>query len=424
MKLRSAATGARLASTLSRLATASRDLANVLPEVIGELPARTRGALTEHRYRATRERYARAAAAQGVHYDHASVPASVAQRLRARGLSPRRRGLGEVRTLAFFPDHSWHRQLVPHLRALGPLSWFDYHQHGLTLRQLYERGPDAGRLRDDANEAFVRHAREAARDGGVDWVFVYANGLEILPETVSRVREATGAPVVGMCLDDKQSWEGGPTLGGRPGGQRPLAAAFDLAWTSARVACEWYLLEGGCPVFLPEGCSPELFAPAAVEQDVDLAFVGQAYGFRRRFVERLRRANLRVAARGLGWEDGPLSDQGVVELFQRSKIILGHGGVGWSMTLKNLKGRDFDAPCIGTAAYLTSFNPDLAGSFRAGEEIVMYGELEEAVELARELLADHPRRKRIAAAGRRRCLEEHTWRHRFETVARLLGILA
>jgi spore maturation protein CgeB len=128
-----------------------------------------------------------------------------------------------------------------------------------------------------------------------------------------------------------------------------------------------------------------------------------------------------VTTAGQGWETGPVSDDQMVALMQRSKIILGLGGVGWSPDLKNVKGRDFDAPCIG--AYVTSFNPDLAAFFRIGEEIACYSTPDEAVEVVRDLLRNDERRARLAQRGRARCIAEHTWKHRFESVLRLLGVL-
>jgi hypothetical protein len=223
-----------------------------------------------------------------------------------------------------------------------------------------------------------------------------------------------------MCLDDKQSWDDAP-FDGEPAGQVAYARHLDLAWTSARVACEWYLVEGGNPIFLGEGCSPELYAPAGEVRDaVDVCFIGARYGFRPSFVAKLEAAGVHVTTAGHGWARGSLSDEETVALMQRAKVILGLGGVGWSADLKNVKGRDFDAPLVG--AYVTSFNPDLTGMFRVGEEIACYSTPDEAVEIVRDLLSSPEQRRRLAERGRARSLAEHTWRHRFETVLETLGV--
>jgi hypothetical protein len=362
------------------------------------------------------------AASLGLSYDESLVSDRTRARLsRARDMQGSK-SVGAVHTLAFFPLIGWHPQLVEPLSQLGPLSHFDDASHGLDLKALADGDGAAIAARAETLGHFIEFAEHTSRSRKVDWVFIYASALEILPDTIKQVREITNAPVVGMCFDDKQSWEG-PVIGGVMAGQLPVAGQFDLAWTSARVACEWYMVEGGNPILLPEGCDTDLYSPGNVEQDIDICFVGQAYGYRPAFISRLRKFGLRVHTNGPGWPDGPVSDSEVVDLFRRSKIVLGLGGIGWSRDLKNVKGRDFDAPAVGTAVYLTSFNPELADYFRIGEEILCYSSEDECFELAQWMLSDERRRKAIALAGRQRCLREHTWAHRFQKVLQVLGTL-
>ena len=113
----------------------------------------------------------------------------------------------------------------------------------------------------------------------------------------------------------------------------------------------------------------------------------------------------------------------MVRLFRRSKIILGLGGIGWSPDLKNVKARDFDGPAVGTAVYLTSYNPELAEHFDIGKEIGCFSSADECVEVAQDLLANQGRRQSIAQRGRERCLRAHTWVGRFERVLEVLGVL-
>lgn len=371
-------------------------------------------------YRRRRDHYAGEVARRGLRYDRELVAERTASRLSSSGIHvrPRQRG-GAVHTLAFFPKVSWHAQLLEPLRALGPLSYFDYNEHGVATEDLWARKPNAVEGRRTACAAFERFAADAARTRPIDWVFVYAMGFELPVSTLERVRSITGAPVVGMCLDDKQSWEHEP-FGGEPAGQMVLARSLDIGWTSAREACDWYLAEGGNPVFMGEGSSPDVYRPSASPPDLDVCFVGAGYGFRPWFIRQLERAGLRVTTAGYGWPAGAASEDAMIGLMQRSKVILGLGGVGWSMDLKNLKGRDFDAPCVGP--YLTAYNPDLAEMFRIGEEIACYSTPDEAVEIARALLRDPQQRRRLAESGRARSVGEHTWSHRFATVLDLLGV--
>jgi hypothetical protein len=381
-----------------------------------------RAALLEEEYRKRREHYAEEATQRGIVYRPEEVARRTADRLLGLAVEPRSTRLGQVHTLAFIPMVSWHSELLPSLHRLGPVSHFDYTLHGGDAMELCTSTATATQARRRIARAFEEFATTAQQATPVNWVFIYGTGYEMLAGSIDRVRSITGAPVVGMCLDDKQSWEV-EWLGEQYAGQLSLAPRLDLAWTSSRIACEWYMVEGGNPIYLPEGCNPDLLR-ADANQDLDLSFIGQAYGFRKAFVRGLERNGLRVNARGRGWPGGPVSFRDMVNLFARSKIILGHGGIGWSVSLKNIKGRDFDGPCAGSGAYLTSYHPELADFFRIGEEIVCYSSQDECIELVRWLLADEPRRSAIARAGRQRCLREHTWLHRFEHILHTLGILA
>ena len=112
-----------------------------------------------------------------------------------------------------------------------------------------------------------------------------------------------------------------------------------------------------------------------------------------------------------------------MEIANRSLINLGIGMVGFSEVLTNVKGRDFEIPAVGGGVYLTSFNADLAQHYVIGEEILCYRSLDELLELVQYYLSHQDEALAIAASGRRRCLREHRWLHRYETICRTLGIL-
>src|SRR5262249_16392082 len=264
--------------------------------------------------------------------------------------------------------------------------------------------------------------------GGIDWVFCYTEGRHLLRDTVRYFRDGLGLPSVMMCLDDKQSWELG-RWGSQDTGQVDLAAEFDLYWTSPRECCKWILAVGGCPIFMAEGCDPQLFRPMEVRKDLDVCFVGTAYGFRESFTRRIQRRlseqGYSVGCFGPGWRSsGPgVWGEELVRTLNRAWINLGHGGVGDSENLLNVKTRDFEAPAIGTAAYLTTFNPDLAPSFEIGQEVCCYRSDDDLVEQAVSLLSDKERLLEIARRGRQRCMRDHTWLQRFVRVLRLLRLM-
>jgi hypothetical protein len=370
-------------------------------------------------YRRRRETYDAVVRARGIVYDPERSADAAIKRVAARGHEIRPRQSADLHTLAFIPRLGWHSILIAELSKLGQLSLFDYTELGISWMDLY-LGDVAARR--SMNDAFLKWATDIHRRHPVDWVYIYASGTEISPETIRSLQSTIGAPVVGMCLDDKNSWAG-PSRDGYRSLQIDLAPVIDLAWTSARVACDWYLAEDGRPVYLPEGCSPDLFEPLPVEKDIDVSFVGQAYGFRPRFLRALRRANIGVQGFGRGWPSGTISEKDYVTILNRSRINLGLGGIGYAPEITNVKGRDFEVPCAGGGLYITTYNADLALHFDTGREIACYRDLDEAIELIRYYLKHPEEAASMSSRARGRCLREHTWACRFREVLMLLGIL-
>jgi hypothetical protein len=345
-----------------------------------------------------------------------------------KGHSPAGRRLGEVRTFLLTPDIAWHNVLASSLERLGPVTWYRFDGDRCWWRNRVGAQTWVQR-RAEINAEIKARAREAYEGGGIDWVFCYTEGLHVLRNTVRYFREELGLPTVMMCLDDKQSWEAG-RWGSQDNGQVDLAGEFDLYWTSARECCNWVLAEGGRPIFMPEGCDPDQFRPMDVRKDLDLCFVGAAYGFRRAFIERISRQlsnfGYFVACFGPGWgrNSEGVWGEAFVRTLNRCWINLGHGGIGYSETLMNVKTRDFEAPAVGTALYLTSFNPDLAPSFEIGREICCYRSDHDLIEQVVSLLANKEQLLEIAQRGRARCLKEHTWLHRFVRILKALRVLS
>lgn len=373
-------------------------------------------------YAARRDHYSRLAGHHQFVYRESEVADQIRKRLTARGYTPSVRRLGGIHTFAFIPRVGWHSALYEDLRELGPVSEFDYAASGYHPNEFYRFDAQAGRRRREMNELVLPILRKAHAERPIDWIFVYASGLELRTELLRAIINELGIPIVNMCLDDKQSWTG-PLLDGQPTGQIAIAPHFDLSWTSARVACEWYLCEGGRPIYMPEGFDPMYYRPLPVNQDIPVSFIGGAYGFRPSVIRSLKRARIPIEVFGPNWNTRSVWGDEQVEIINRSCINLGLGGIGYSEELTNVKTRDFEIPGAGGGLYLTSFNPDLAQHFDIGKEIVCYRNREEMIELIRYYLARPEEAREVAQQGRRRCLAEHRWLHRYQRVCEVLGIL-
>lgn len=372
-------------------------------------------------YDRRRERYARIADERGLVYREENSVDALRKRLARRGYTPARRAIGDVHTFAWIALTHWHEALLPDLRELGQLSLFDYTRHGFTADDfiyLPERGP---RKREEMNARLIEAVRAAHRERPIDWMFCYGNGREVEAQTLDVIAKELGFPLVSMWLDDKHTWQLA-NVGGQNVGQIDIAPHFDLCWTSARVACEWYMAEDAIPLYMPEGFDRSVFRPSGRAKDIDVSFLGGGYGFRPAVIDHLKHRGIAIETFGGDWGRW-LDVPAQVDLFNRSTINLGMGGIGYNEELTNVKGRDFEVPGTGGGMYLTSFNSDLAQHFDVGREIVCYSNRSEMVEMIRHYLHRRDEAEQIAQAAYRRSVAEHRWRHRYERICRAIGIL-
>ncbi len=380
------------------------------------LALRARG--FENRYRRWRDLYEDWLDHHGCRYDESACISQVRSRLKDRGycVSPRPRG--QVRTLALIGECSWHPMLLCALGEIGEVVNCDYVRFGLDRPAPPEKAQDNRRRFGDH---VLEVLKEQSKERPFDWVFAYVNGSHIHRELLTRIRDEFGLPTVNMCLDDKNCWST-RQLGGQDCGQTDLADAFDLSWTSASVACGWYLARGGRPIYMPEGCDPSEYHSAAGQYDIPISFMGASYGCRPVVVRYLRRHGLPVKIFGRGWGKSGEFASSPADVFSRSQINLGIGGISFSEMLTNVKGRDFDVACTGGGAYLTTFNPDLANAFVVGDEILCYANREEAIELAHDYLRRPDDCRAMAQRARARCLRDHRWSDRFWRICEILGV--
>ena len=274
--------------------------------------------------------------------------------------------------------------------------------------------------RDRLQRDLVEEFHEAHRAAPVDLVFAYASYRELEPDTLRAVR-SSGVPVAIYCLDDKHLFAQQPELG-YPNGQAPLIGAADLHITNSRECVRWYLAEGAAAYYMPQGIDPDQYHPVAGEQYPQATFVGQRYGFRGRFIEALRAAGIEVACFGPGWGH-LLTHEQKVDVYSRSVVNLGIAGVGYSDRITCVKGRDFEIPATG-GMYLTTYDSELAELFEVGRELSCYRNEIDCAEQIHYYLENPEAAVKIGAAGRARCLRDHTWEARFTELLRWLGVLS
>jgi spore maturation protein CgeB len=272
-----------------------------------------------------------------------------------------------------------------------------YHRSGSALAEaLASLGCDVRRCEERRrgwNSIFGRPlvARLAARlrREAADVVLVF-KGSHLDPPAVGELKRRFGGRWVNWFPDDPHDHETSSRL----------APAYDGFFTHDSSSLARLRAAGGRPHYLAFGCDPEFLRPPA-RGSAPLVFVGS-----------------RDAVWGPGWPRGAVYGDAFVRALAGASLGLNihqHFGPGGDParygTGANM--RVFELAAVGTPQ-LSDAKADIARHFTPDREIALYRSVEELRARARDLLADEPARRSLAAAARERALREHTWRHRLE----------
>ena len=89
--------------------------------------------------------------------------------------------------------------------------------------------------------------------------------------------------------------------------------------------------------------------------------------------------------------------------------------------INGLNQRHF-APCIEVTSVITDPQQDVESCFDPGTEMPVYRDAEELTALLCELRTNATRARTVGLAGQRRVLAQHTYGHRLNAMASLVGI--
>jgi len=286
--------------------------------------------------------------------------------------------------------------------------------------QIWPSGADYKTARVENSQRLLVQVKESLKAGPIHAVIGQMWGHTISSYALKKLQEM-GLIVVNISMDDRHAFRV-EKINGKWSGTAGLIGSIDLAWTTAKECCLWYMVESCPAIYLPEASDPKLFKPLPGPKLYDVSFVGANYGIRAEIIRAIQKRGIKVATFGQGWPNGMIPTEKMPELFARSRIILGVGTIGYTKNLYALKMRDFDGPMSGSL-YITHHNPDLEELYVIGKEIETYKTPEECAQKVRYYL-DHPNEaEAIGKVGRERAVKEHTWELRFEKLLRTVGVL-
>lgn len=150
-------------------------------------------------------------------------------------------------------------------------------------------------------------------------------------------------------------------------------------------------------IYLPYAHDPIYHAPPdePVEKQFDCCLLGLHYPQRVELVRQLRVRDISVK-----FDLGPIYEEA------RQFYNAAHIGLNWS-SLLDLNARVFELLGFGVLAVVNRV-PDLGRFFKEGEHLIVFDDMEEAVEKVVYYLEHDDARERIAAQGHR-AVSGHTW---------------
>jgi len=209
------------------------------------------------------------------------------------------------------------------------------------------------------------------------------------------------------------------------------APVYNWVTTTAASALPKYASLGYHNVIKTQwACNPNMYYRLDVPFKYDVTFVGQPHGNRRRVIESIRRAGFEVQVWGYGWENGKVSHEEMVRVFNQSRINLNLSNasrrrdvlIPWRRkNRQQIKGRNFEVP--GCGGFLLSGQvAELENYYDIGREVVCFKNTQDLFAKIYYYLKHDDERQIIAQSGYQRTLREHTYEHRFYEIFGRMGL--
>jgi spore maturation protein CgeB len=296
------------------------------------------------------------------------------------------------------------------------------------------------RNRPKLSETLLSQMKKAHQERSIDLLFTYFYNACVKPGVIRQIGSLGIRTMNWFCNASYQFHL-----------VSEIAPEYEFCLVPEKFRLADYKRAGANPIYCQEAANPEIYRPYPEKQRFDAGFVGQAYGERPDLVARLVEDRIDVKVWGPGWNchakrrpsfnpmrwnrrktptqipkrciAGIVTGEAMVRTFCRTRVNLGFAAC-WTPgpdRITQIRLRDFEIPMSG-AFYLTEYQEELADFFEIDQEIVCYRDTDELCEKIKYYLTRPADRERIAANGRRRCLDDHTWGKRFERVFRLIGL--
>jgi len=183
--------------------------------------------------------------------------------------------------------------------------------------------------------------------------------------------------------------------------------------------------------YMQWACNPEMFHPLPEQvKDLDVSFIGAAYGQRTEYVRFLIANGVSIRVFGRGWDrhsdirpfwGGYLSHKTMLEVIGRSRINLNFLWTSAEKERCTIKGRTLELSAC-RAFQLSNYTDEFENyGFADGENIAIFHDKQDALEKIHYYLEHDEERETIASKAYDHVLQHHTWRQRFQDIFERLG---
>lgn len=250
----------------------------------------------------------------------------------------------------------------------------------------------------------------------IDILIMQSWGSTIDVKTLLYLKKKYDFKIIQISMDDRHTF----WINGNPSnGVAELLPAIDIALTAACECVNWYNIENVPSFYFPEASCSEIFYPLNIQKVYDVGFVGAKYGIRQKIINKLKQNGFNVVCYGNGWSNGRLPLEKTNEFYNKCKIVLGIGTIGYCEDFYSLKMRDFDVPMSGSC-YVTSCNPDLLNLYN-NDEIGLYKNIDDCINQISYIIKDK-KYLEMGYKALRRASSEHTYDHRIRSIFKNIGI--
>jgi len=379
-----------------------------------------------------------------------------------------------MNVLCVLEKGSWaESHLAGSIRALGhEVTVF---HHGSGVGEFY--GRSRRQVRAEKNQALLRQARALRAGTGLDLIFCYVYD-DFLEEETARGLARLDVPLVNYNVDMATQWYR----------QSRTARYFTMMLCAQRVNMSRLARYNRRVLHFPMAAKPissPAEARQAAPPDAPVTFVGTPRTYRTRLLGQLHSSGIPLAIYGKYWLErrepsrpatlekilhdillygvpkwqaegfdgmlralqrhrslsrppiasplparlfkGFVPEEELNSLFAQSEINLGFSRIAGddpaTPGVTQVKLRDFEVPLAG-GFYLVEWVKEYDEFFNAGVEVETWRTREELIDKLRYYLSHDAERRRIALAGSKRAVAEHTWDKRFAMLFAELGLKA